>query len=485
MSSFRCLGVGLLCAVAVARQSYQAKIPNGDKVRDSQNNQVNGVGHINPAGRGLRNPFGLDFAAANFEWTTELCNMDSDCDGYSNGVELGDPQCQWEEGGTPQFDRHITHPGVANTEHPADNILDTCKNYKTNVSGRKSFKAVMPNYTVTTDSTSYIKYGFQSPESADLFITRFRIVNKNPNVVHHMLLYGCGTTFDLTSVQPPQEASMNCETVLMGWAVGGRDFCLPEVEDPDDSDSTKELTIKLVGNSYFVLEIHYDNPQGNAGIVDASGLEFDYVMTSNGLIEAGIDILGSNLGDLTVPPGKEKHHVKATPVYSHNSVKPIYIFAHILHSHGLGRQIWITHNETGQDIACNTAYDFDAQELVPIIEPIRLEADATFEHHCVFDSTSRTEVTEGGAETSQEMCLSMLFYYPKQNGDWIFGGLVTPEVVADGPEKKCTGAVQAPVRTPGGCETTTTTTAEGGGDNLSGAATLYTSIPLFGLIFVL
>lgn len=45
----------------------------------------------------MRNPFGLDFASFNFEWTLDLCQLDSDGDGRSNGVELGDPDCVWNK----------------------------------------------------------------------------------------------------------------------------------------------------------------------------------------------------------------------------------------------------------------------------------------------------------------------------------------------------------------------------------------------------
>jgi len=34
-----------------------------------------------------------DFAAAGYSWSEQLCKKDSDGDGYSNGEELGDPNC--------------------------------------------------------------------------------------------------------------------------------------------------------------------------------------------------------------------------------------------------------------------------------------------------------------------------------------------------------------------------------------------------------
>lgn len=42
-----------------------------------------------------------DFAKAGHTWTAELCKMDSDGDGVSNGQELGDPKCTvrgWQAG---------------------------------------------------------------------------------------------------------------------------------------------------------------------------------------------------------------------------------------------------------------------------------------------------------------------------------------------------------------------------------------------------
>jgi hypothetical protein len=67
---------------------------------------VAAVGHVDVVdGRGIRghggllNAFGRDFAASGLAWTPALCARDSDGDGKSNGVELGDPLCVWSRGG--------------------------------------------------------------------------------------------------------------------------------------------------------------------------------------------------------------------------------------------------------------------------------------------------------------------------------------------------------------------------------------------------
>lgn len=101
-----------------ARNRYANLIPNGNNVPGSS-----AVGHTNPSGGTVVNQFGNDFRLANYMWTKTLClevymcvcvqllqinilcanivyhvltifPQDSDGDGISNGVELGDPCCQ-------------------------------------------------------------------------------------------------------------------------------------------------------------------------------------------------------------------------------------------------------------------------------------------------------------------------------------------------------------------------------------------------------
>mmetsp|Transcript_14910 Transcript_14910/g.42345 ORF Transcript_14910/g.42345 Transcript_14910/m.42345 type:complete len:336 (+) Transcript_14910:70-1077(+) len=92
---------------------YADLIPNGHGVKDEKGSAWPGVGHQNRRGAGPRNPFGEDFKAAGFRWTQELCEKDSDGDGESNGLELGDPGCVWEPGVAPQRSAGISHPGFA------------------------------------------------------------------------------------------------------------------------------------------------------------------------------------------------------------------------------------------------------------------------------------------------------------------------------------------------------------------------------------
>ncbi|PVD28566.1 hypothetical protein C0Q70_11155 [Pomacea canaliculata] len=105
----------LVCLLPLAEPFpyFQNRIPNGRNVLNPCDKSAwPGVGHKVSQGGGQRNPFGLDFAAAGYVWTTELCYKDSDGDGQSNGVELGDSMCQWNATNPIPLSRPKGHPGI-------------------------------------------------------------------------------------------------------------------------------------------------------------------------------------------------------------------------------------------------------------------------------------------------------------------------------------------------------------------------------------
>ncbi|XP_052100491.1 temptin-like [Mytilus californianus] len=96
------------------RNYYQDRIPNGHFVPNpcGTSQYWNTVGHLNPAHHThLKNIFGNEFRANGHVWNQVFCQMDSDKDGKSNGEELGDPNCTWQPGQTPDGNA-IGHPGI-------------------------------------------------------------------------------------------------------------------------------------------------------------------------------------------------------------------------------------------------------------------------------------------------------------------------------------------------------------------------------------
>lgn len=163
-----------------------------------------GVGHVAREGNGARNGFGQDFQAANFQWTTELCQKDSDCDGKSNGEELGDPDCIWTPGATPGAP--TGHPGQPGA---AGDVISTCDDfdaisvgYPSDSPDRITVSTRLPSDTVVPSKhTSYMKFGYNITReilaaggipTETYYGIKFTPKLDNVLIDHHMILYSCG-----------------------------------------------------------------------------------------------------------------------------------------------------------------------------------------------------------------------------------------------------------------------------------------------------
>lgn len=260
------LALGLVVGQCDAYASFKSKIPNADKVKGPDGEDWPGVGHTRAGGGGPRNQFGKDFASAEYTWTKELCQKDSDGDGRSNGQELGDPNCVWKEGDQPTFEFGISHPGITDEFQKR---INTCESFST-PPGAKTIDITFSNYAVPSTKTNYVKQAFTFPADADYDLVKFEAVVANPAEVHHMILYGCARDVS-DQYKTPAPGKMPCTEMVFGWAVGGGDFCMP-----------KGVAMRMLASKpYLALEIHYDNSALKSDIVDSSGFRITYIPSTN------------------------------------------------------------------------------------------------------------------------------------------------------------------------------------------------------------
>ena len=185
--------------------------------------------------------------------------------------------------------------------------------------------------------------------------------------VHHLLVYICPSTFpelvgDCDSASSPIQqsgASSSCSgTLISGWAVGAGDFNLP-----------LEAGIPLGPEEAFdtlLIEIHYNNPNLDAGIVDDSGVSW-YITDNLRNHDVGILHLGQRVNDaMSIPPRAELFLV---PAYCPGECtkhlnEPINVIATFPHSHTSGVSMWtqlIRDNKEIGYLDLNLNYDFNFQ----------------------------------------------------------------------------------------------------------------------------
>ena len=98
---------------------YNNNVPNGNVVPPSAIE----LGH--PHGNTkMYTSFGKAYVSSGRKWTIGLCMADSDGDGQTNGLEMGDPCCRWIVGASPAFINDLSDPNSATSQTKRDNA--TC-----------------------------------------------------------------------------------------------------------------------------------------------------------------------------------------------------------------------------------------------------------------------------------------------------------------------------------------------------------------------
>lgn len=396
---FKIVLLYLCLATVLARPEYQSRIPNGNNVPNWA-----GVGHIMPEGGGPRNQFGLDFAAAGLNWTKALCELDSDGDGMTNGQELGDPQCVWTPGATPERTTGITHPGMPdNPNNPG--FCTPVNNYADSFTvDLKVSNLVVPNVTadyacqtVTLTVDSNWPLGVNETNA---YIVKFEPIIDKIGLVQHIILQECTGAAPINGACPLPGGS--CDRITYAWGPTETEYCLPHL-----------IGMPVNPVKSYMLKIFYNTPKYN--VVDNSGLKLTITANDSIQTSAGVLMTGRLESRRLILPSNQSNTTTSgvCPAACTSMIIPspgINVFSSFLFMHSLGRRIWtersnaVSSEFVGEDLDFLTSnYTFTPNAPFDKIRP----NDKIFTG-CEYDTTSRTtDVVES------EVCYSFLLHYPR------------------------------------------------------------------------
>ncbi|XP_047468421.1 uncharacterized protein LOC125024667 [Penaeus chinensis] len=247
----------------------------------------------------------------------------------------------------------------------------------------------------------------------------------NHQHVHHILLYECHMEDSARhyekwlDVQGAQCFGANmplswkgCTSPLVAWAIGGDGELMPE-------NVGLPIGEEHGGATYFMMEIHYDNPDKKAGVVDGSGIRVFYTEKLREH-DAGIMMIGHMVTPLQIVPPNEKWlSIGTCDSGCTDKELPeggIKIFQGVLHAHLLGREITVRHIRDGKELPTelkDSSYDFNYQQVRKLKDEMTILRGDTLITECQYDATMRNVPTFGGFGTEEEMCLVFLTYYPR------------------------------------------------------------------------
>ncbi|XP_068222671.1 MOXD1 homolog 1-like [Palaemon carinicauda] len=241
------------------------------------------------------------------------------------------------------------------------------------------------------------------------------ISDDNIQHVHHILLYEChlpeseGYYEKWVDVDGAQCFSANmpvswryCNSPLVAWAIGGEgNFAPDNVGFP--------LGEEHGGATYFMMEMHYDNPNLRKGVVDNSGLRIYYTENLR-QYDAGILMTGHKVTPMQIiPPRQQWFSVGICEAYDcffkTSPETGINVFAGILHSHLLGRNITLRHVRDNKELPVvlrDLNYDFNFQETRNLKNELKVKRGDYLITECGLDSTARSKATFGDAEMLED-----------------------------------------------------------------------------------
>ncbi|KAJ8315267.1 hypothetical protein KUTeg_007417 [Tegillarca granosa] len=144
-----------IVCVCFGHSYFRGFFPNGFKIPNpcagASGKIWEGVGHTNAAGGGQLNPFGQDFSDNEYAWSKDMCLKDSDGDGKLNGVEIGDPNCEWFVGSDFELGVATGHPVYKRSAKMKCVAILVVTSFAVLCTGHPEYAALIPNGLLVPD----------------------------------------------------------------------------------------------------------------------------------------------------------------------------------------------------------------------------------------------------------------------------------------------------------------------------------------------
>ena len=197
----------------------------------------------------------------------------------------------------------------------------------------------------------------------------------NEGYVHHMMLYECHddrpeetfrrhiykSGYKCYTPNMPEDFK-KCKGIVAAWGLGGESFSFPDSAGYPVGDEHG-------GATYYMFEVHYENPARHSNIADNSGLEL--LLTPNlrphdsSMLTVGHDVSSLHL----VPPGQLSFtRVAHCPAQCSGTLpeEGVTVFAGLPHTHLLGIKVKLRHIRNGAELPTafqDNHYDFNYQTM--------------------------------------------------------------------------------------------------------------------------
>eukprot|EP00299_Pterocystis_sp_00344_P016300 c8177_g1_i2.p1 GENE.c8177_g1_i2~~c8177_g1_i2.p1 ORF type:complete len:531 (+),score=129.00 c8177_g1_i2:35-1594(+) len=269
------------------------------------------------------------------------------------------------------------------------------------VSDDSKFELRQDNFPIPTDETTYdhslchIFADGEVPEGTTMTGISMYVTPGNEPYIHHIVVSGL---FD-----------DNCDTDQYNniWATASNQpFVLPS-----------DVGFDLAQFKGIMVEIHYNNPDGDDGVIDTSGIDIYYTSTARthkaAIVQFGDPSVA--LRDEHLPAGLSSYTFSCPASSTKKWSTDLKVFASFLHMHKSGVKMFTQQFRGGELIRTTNEveyYDFAMQQTTEL-ETLVFKRGDSFKTTCFYRNDDNTRVFGLGSEN--EMCIDFVYYYPAQD----------------------------------------------------------------------